>query len=90
MKKVRVTVSGKVQGVWFRATTYEKALELGVKGYVRNLANGSVEFVAAGDDTKVDELIQWAQQGPSLAHVTDIKVDVLEYDDEYSDFKVKY
>jgi len=90
MKKVRVTVSGKVQGVWFRATTYEKALELGVKGYVRNLANGSVEFVATGGDTKVDELIQWAQHGPSLAHVTDIKVDVLEYDNEYRDFKIKY
>jgi len=90
MKKVRVTVSGKVQGVWFRATTYEKALELGVKGYVKNLANGNVEFVAAGDDARVDELIQWARRGPSLAHVTDIKVDVLEYDDEYRDFKVTY
>jgi len=90
MKKVRVIVVGRVQGIWFRASTCDKAKELGVNGYVRNLVNGDVEFVAEGDDSKVDRLIQWARRGPPLARVDDIKVEVLEYDNEYTDFRVSY
>jgi acylphosphatase len=90
MKKVKVTVSGRVQGVWFRATTHEKAVELGVKGYVRNLVNGGVEFIAEGEDSKVDELVQWAEHGPPLAQVEQIKIVELEYDKEYTSFHIKY
>ncbi|UCF06529.1 MAG: acylphosphatase [bacterium] len=90
MKKVRAKVSGLVQGVWFRATTRDKARELGLHGYVRNLANGNVEFVAEGEDAKVDELVEWAKKGPPMANVQDVKVDVLEYNNEYSDFEIAY
>jgi len=90
MKKVRVIVVGRVQGIWFRASTCDKAKELGVNGYVRNLVNGDVEFVAEGEDPKVDRLIQWARRGPPLARVDDIKVEVLEYNNEYTDFRVSY
>ncbi len=90
MKKVRVVVTGRVQGIWFRASTYDKAQQLGINGYVRNLINGDVEFVAEGDDSDVDRLIQWARHGPPLARVDDIKVEVLQYDNEYTDFTVRY
>ena len=90
MKKVRVVVTGRVQGVWFRAATRDKAQQLGVNGYVRNMVNGDVEFVAEGNDAEVDRLIQWARQGPPLARIADIKVEVLQYDNEYTGFKVGY
>jgi acylphosphatase len=90
MKKVRVTVTGRVQGVWYRATTCEKAMALGVNGYVRNLVNGDVEFIAEGEDAKVDELVQWAARGPSTAAVDEIHVQEMEYDKEFTDFKVTY
>ncbi len=90
MKKVRAVVIGRVQGVWFRAATRDKAKQLGVNGYVQNLVNGDVEFVAEGDDSEVDRLLQWARQGPPLARVDDVDVEILQYDNEYNDFRVRY
>ena len=90
MKTVRAVVIGRVQGVWFRAATADKAREFGVKGYVRNLPDGSVEFVAAGDDAKVDALVQWARHGPPLARVHDVSVNPLESDEEFTDFRVTF
>lgn len=90
MKKVRAVVTGRVQGVWFRAATRDKAKQLGVNGYVWNLASGAVEFVAEGDDSEVDRLLQWARQGPPLARVDEMDVEILQYDAEYNDFTVGY
>jgi acylphosphatase len=90
MKKVRAIVTGRVQGVWYRASTMEKAQALGLKGYVRNLPDGNVEFVARGEEQKVDELIAWARQGPPSARVEQVEVDVLEDDGEFSEFSVRY
>ncbi len=90
MKKVRVIVIGRVQGVWFRGSTCDKARALGVRGYVRNLADGSVEFVAEGDDAMVDELVRWARQGPPVARVDNVMVHVLPFKHEYDDFRVGY
>jgi len=90
MKKVRVTVAGRVQGVWFRASTRDKAVELGVNGYVRNLPDGNVEFVAVGDDEKVAALIEWAKDGPQLAIVDEVKVKPLDTDEEFTSFRVAF
>lgn len=90
MKKIRVVVTGRVQGVWFRSSTHDKAVELGVHGYVRNTIDGNVEFVAEGDDSKVDRLIRWVEVGPPLARVDRIDVEVLKYDNEYTDFNIVY
>ncbi len=93
-KSVRAVVSGRVQGVWFRASTRDKACELGLAGHVRNLPNGDVEFVAKGGEQRVDELIAWAWHGPTLARVTQVKVDVLSDEQAdgvtHADFKVRY
>lgn len=66
-------VSGKVQGVWFRASTREQALRLGLRGSANNRADGSVEVVVFGSSETVDELERWLWQGPPLAEV--VRVD---------------
>jgi acylphosphatase len=90
MKRVLAEVSGRVQGVWFRASTQEKALELGVRGYVRNLPNGNVEFAAVGDDEQVDALLEWASHGPQMARVKDVSVSPLLTSEDFDTFSITY
>jgi acylphosphatase len=70
---IRCSVSGIVQGVWYRASTRNKALALGVTGYARNLPDGRVEVLACGEETAVKALREWLWEGPSGAQVTDVK-----------------
>lgn len=65
----RFVVSGRVQGVWFRDSTRQKAQQLGVHGYARNLPDGTVEVLACGNTGVVEELVRWLHQGPPLARV---------------------
>jgi acylphosphatase len=90
MKKIRAIVTGRVQGVWFRASTADKARELDVNGYVRNLPDGSVEFVATGDNRKVDELVRWAKHGPPLASVDEVRVEPLDSEEEFTGFRLAF
>ena len=69
MPTARFLVSGQVQGVGFRASTREQAARLGVRGHACNLADGSVEVLAAGDAAAIDALERWLQVGPPLARV---------------------
>lgn len=62
-------VSGRVQGVWFRASTQDQAKELGLTGYACNLADGRVEVLAFGEREQLQKLYIWLQKGPELAHV---------------------
>jgi acylphosphatase len=68
----RFLVSGKVQGVFFRASTRNEALKLGLHGYARNLADGRVEVVAGGTSEALQELERWLWQGPPAAQVDDV------------------
>ncbi len=70
----RCFVSGKVQGVWYRAKTQEKAKALGVTGWAKNLPDGRVEVLASGERDKVEALCAWLWQGPELAEVTAVDV----------------
>lgn len=88
MKSVRVLISGRVQGVCFRAYTRERALQLGVDGFVRNLPDGRVEMVAEGTEEDVDALVEWASRGPSYARVTEIDVQEEEYTGRFTGFSV--
>lgn len=72
MVAARFLVTGKVQGVWFRASTRDEALRLGLAGYARNLADGSVEVLAVGDAAAVDALERWLHRGPPLARVAGV------------------
>lgn len=72
---VRCYVSGKVQGVFYRASTREQAIQLGLRGYATNLSDGRVEVVACGSEVAVDSLIAWLREGPPQAWVTELEVE---------------
>lgn len=72
MPAFSITVFGKVQGVWYRASTRKKALELGITGIVRNQSDGSVYIEAQGKAAQIQALIDWCKQGPTHAQVDDI------------------
>jgi acylphosphatase len=66
-------VEGRVQGVFFRATTQEQARALGLRGYVRNLPDGSVEVYACGEDGALEALRAWLWEGPPYARVVQVR-----------------
>ena len=81
MPNVRLfTVKGRVQGVFFRASTRRVAESLGVSGYAINLPNGDVEVLACGSDDAVDRLGDWLQHGPDMARVDNVSVETVEID----------
>jgi acylphosphatase len=73
-KKVTIHISGRVQGVFFRASTKAKAEELGVFGYVQNESDGSVYIEAEGEENVLEDFIAWCKRGPELAQVTNCAV----------------
>lgn len=73
MSAARFIVSGKVQGVWFRASARDQAQALGLRGSARNLADGRVDVLAVGDGAAIDALAAWLRQGPPLAQVEDLE-----------------
>lgn len=73
--RVRALVSGRVQGVWFRQSTAEQALELGVNGWVRNLADGRVEAVFEGSPVAVNRALSYVRRGPDRARVDDVEIE---------------
>lgn len=84
----RFIVSGKVQGVFFRASTAEKATELVVNGTVRNLPDGNVEVLAQGSRQQLQALATWLETGPRHARVTRVESDVAETDPGLQGFTV--
>lgn len=90
MERVHIWVSGKVQGVWYRATTVEEAKKLGLTGWVRNLPDGRVEIVAEGPRESLERLIAWCHEGPPLAVVDEVKVVWEPYTGEFANFSIAY
>jgi acylphosphatase len=73
-RRVHAIVSGRVQGVSYRATAADEARQLGVRGWVRNLPDGKVELEAEGDDHQVAALLAWCERGPPAARVSGVAV----------------
>jgi acylphosphatase len=80
-------ISGKVQGVWFRESMRQEALEQGVSGWVRNLPDGRVEAMVCGDIEPVKRLLEWAGKGPPLARVSGVEVTEIAEEKAFSDFE---
>src|SRR5579883_556668 len=74
MEELHAQVQGRVQGVGFRYFVIQRAVQLGLRGYVRNESDGSVEVVAQGPRPALERLVTLLRQGPSAAHVTDVRI----------------
>jgi acylphosphatase len=85
---IRCRISGRVQGVCFRAATRERALRLGLTGWVRNLSDGRVEVVACGPKEHLAKLRAWLWQGPELAEVAAVQCEPMEIA-PFTDFRVR-
>lgn len=90
MKNLEIIVSGRVQGVCYRAFVLHRANELNIKGYTKNLMNGNVKVVAIGEDTAMDIFINMLQEGPSMARVDNLQISEFLVGEEFQDFRIKY
>ena len=89
MRTVSIAVFGKVQGVWFRGSTLEKARSLEITGWVCNKADGSVYMEASGSAEQIKSLIEWCHQGPSHAIVEQVVVQEMDATEELTGFIIK-
>lgn len=81
-------ISGKVQGVWYRASAKKRALELNITGWVRNLADGRVEVLCFGEEQAIQQFCEWLQQGPPGAQVTAIEQETVPCLSEMTQFEI--
>jgi acylphosphatase len=88
LKQLQLTVRGRVQGVYFRASTQREARRLGLGGWVRNRNDGSVEILAEGEEDAIRELYGWAQKGPSAARVDRVDTRWRSFTGDYPDFRI--
>jgi len=87
--RIRLIISGRVQGVGFRFSAYDEAIDLALSGFVRNLHSGEVEIVAEGPREKLKMLASWAHLGPPSAHVTDVAEEWLDFTGEFTEFRIR-
>jgi acylphosphatase len=86
----KITVTGKVQGVWFRKYTSEKAKSLGLKGWVKNLPDGNVYIEVESNDTEIlDKFIRWLHQGSPMSKVKQVIVSEPDTCKNFTDFNIK-
>jgi acylphosphatase len=89
-KRVRIRVGGSVQGVFYRAFARNRAIELGIKGYVRNLQDGSVEAVCEGEETALKKFVEACRKGPLTAKVEELVEDWQDFQAEFDDFRIRH
>lgn len=89
MQRVHLLITGRVQGVFYRATTVETARRLGLTGWVRNLADGRVEAVAEGPGDALEALVRWSHDGPPSARVDGVEAQWHPATGEFGDFDAR-
>src|SRR5260370_31841370 len=87
--RIRLIISGRVQGVGFRFSAYDEANRLGVAGFVRNLPGGEVEVIAEGPREVLKMLASWAHRGPPSARVTDVREEWLHFTREFNEVRIR-
>lgn len=90
MERLHIRISGRVQGVFFRAHTQETAASLRLTGWVRNTSDGGVEVVAEGERALLEELLNWCRHGPAGAKVTSADTRWEPATGEFHNFSIKY
>ena len=88
-EQVRLLITGRVQGVFFRTSTKKQADLLSVNGWVRNLSGGQVEVLAEGQGEALKKLIAWSQKGPLGARVDGVTVTPMQTGEQYIDFVIR-
>jgi len=88
MVRVHLWVEGRVQGVFFRASTQAEAHRLGLTGWVKNCPNNSVEAAAEGEKEKLEAFVAWCHHGPPGARVDRVRLQWEEYRGEFIDFRI--
>ena len=88
-RKVKLLVSGRVQGVYFRMFARNKAKQFGIKGYAGNLPDGRVEIIAEADNNSIEKFILWCHKGPITARVDQVAVTELESDEAFMSFEIR-
>lgn len=86
---VHVIISGRVQGVWYRASTKQKAEQLGITGWIKNTIEGGVEAVFEGEEKIIEDMIKWCYNGSPNAMVKDVKVKRQTLINNFDDFSIK-
>jgi acylphosphatase len=89
IKRYHLIISGRVQGVSYRVSAWEKARELELTGWVRNLSDGRVELVAEGEAARLDQMTAWAGEGPRFARVSHVDITENIATGEFSDFQIR-
>ena len=89
MRRVKILVSGRVQGVYFRMFTQNKAKHFGIKGCAKNLPDGRVEIIAEGVHCSIENFIKWCYRGPITARVDNVEIIELESDEALTSFEIK-
>lgn len=87
---VHLSITGKVQGVFFRKYAKDKADELMLFGWVANEGDGSVSAIVEGEENRVKDFIDWCHSGPSSAEVKKVKIDKQPYTAEFDSFEIRY
>jgi acylphosphatase len=90
MKRIRIIISGHVQGVAFRAATRETATAFSLTGWVQNLRDGRVEAVFEGEDSQIEIMRRWCEHGPPLAVVAGVDLHEEDYTGEFKEFRIRY
>ena len=90
MKRVHVYISGRVQGVFFRAETQSAANGFHLTGWVRNRTDGSVEALLEGEDENVNKMLEWCHIGPPAARVKEVLTEDEPFSGEFNSFSIRY
>ena len=88
--QIKVVIKGLVQGVFYRVHTKHTADTLGIKGYVKNLANGSVEAVFEGDPDVIARMIDWCHKGPEVSRIDNIQTQEIKTLSNFKIFEIRY
>ncbi|MHB9073571.1 MAG: acylphosphatase [Desulfobaccales bacterium] len=88
--RVRVLIEGRVQGVFFRASTRDEARARGLAGWARNLPDGRVEAIFEGDKRLVEDMLTWCHKGSPYAYVDRVEVEWQPYQGDLMDFRIVY
>lgn len=88
--RVHLIISGEVQGVFFRSNTMDRAVRLGLKGWVRNLPDSRVECVAEGEKENVERMIEFCREGPPGSRVENVEIKWGEFRNEFRGFEIRY